>query len=68
MFVVDVESGRRWQVAWARAATARLIDGELQTVFPAALMFYPDVRRRLDAVIISLVAWQQQTFVNTTKS
>ena len=60
MFAVDTTSGVRSKVVWSRTAGKRMIGGELQTVFPAALIFYPEARRCLDAVIIGLVAWQQK--------
>ncbi|KAJ8489848.1 hypothetical protein ONZ51_g2687 [Trametes cubensis] len=50
----------RSQVAWSNAAGVQNIEGKLHTVFPASLIFYPEVRGFLDAVIVALVSWQLQ--------
>ncbi|KAH9890450.1 hypothetical protein C8Q73DRAFT_667339 [Cubamyces lactineus] len=50
----------RRQVAWSNTAGVQNIGGKLHTVFPASLIFYPEVRGFLDAVIVALVSWQLQ--------
>ncbi len=65
MFTVDKTSGKRSKVVWSRAAGKQIAGGELQTVFSAALIFYPEARKCLDAVIIGLVAWQHKMLFTT---
>ncbi|KAI0373105.1 hypothetical protein BV20DRAFT_1050026 [Pilatotrama ljubarskyi] len=59
IFVVD--GGKRSQVVWSSTAAVRKGDGgQLHTIFPALLTFYPEVRNFVDAVILALVPWQMK--------
>lgn len=56
---IHVVGQQNEQVVWTRPPQVGSVDGKVQTIYPASVTFYPEVRPFLDAIIVALVVWEK---------